>query len=69
MNRRDKNLPTYATSQYELNMAHFRNINFDEDIFNKAYFIRMMETGWETDQMNFSNMISAAMYDNFLKQM
>lgn len=68
LKKRDKNLPSYSTSQYELNMNHLRDISFDEDIFNKVYFNKMMESDWKTDQMHFSNMISAAMYNNSLKQ-
>lgn len=69
LTKRDKNIPSYSTSQYKLNMNHFSGISFDEDIFNKEYFNKMIESDWLTDQMHFSNMISAAMYNNSLKQL
>ncbi len=63
----DKNTPGYSTLPYELNLPFFRKFDFDPDLFNKQYFFKQMDSGWENDQMNFSNLLSAVAYDNILK--
>jgi len=63
----DKDTPGYATLPYELNLPFFRNLDFDRDLFNTQYFIKQMNSGWRNDQMNFSNLLSAAVFDNILQ--
>jgi len=58
--------PGYLTLSLAENMNRFTDLQYDDDIFNGRYMNRMKAGGWVDDQMNFINMMSAAVFRNIL---
>ena len=48
------------------NMKYFPDTGESDDLFNAGFMNRMKAGEWVSDQMNFINMMSAALYRNIL---
>jgi hypothetical protein len=58
--------PSYATACLRANLDKIRRVTWDSGFFDQAYFQRQLAGGWQDDEMNFTNMVSAAFYFNEL---
>lgn len=58
--------PGYLTLSMAENMKYFPDIQDSDDLFNASFMNRMKAGEWSLDQMNFINMMSAAVYRNIL---
>lgn len=58
--------PGYMTLSLAENMNRFPDIMEDDDIFSGSYMNRMKAGEWAHDQINFMNMMSAAVFRNIL---
>ena len=64
--RKSQVTPDYLTVSMAENMKHFPDIHYSDDLFNAGFMNRMKAGEWASDQMNFINMMSAALYRNIL---
>jgi asparagine synthase (glutamine-hydrolysing) len=64
--RKSQVTPDYLTASMAENMKYFPDIADSDDLFNAGFMNRMKAGGWVSDQMNFINMMSAAVYRNML---
>lgn len=60
--KQNKNPPSYSTFVNKANLTNFNNVGIDSTVFNQAIFNAKLFDGWEMDEMNFTNMFSAAMF-------
>lgn len=58
--------PGYLTMSLAENMNRFPDIQEGDDIFSSSYMNRMKAGEWADDQINFMNMMSAAVFRNIL---
>ncbi len=58
--------PDYLTLSMAENMKYFPDTEHSDDLFNAGFMNRMKAGEWVSDQMNFINMMSAALYRNIL---
>ncbi len=58
--------PGYLTLSMAENMKYFPDIQESDDLFNASFMNRMKAGEWVLDQMNFINIMSAAVYRNIL---
>jgi hypothetical protein len=58
--------PGYITLSMAENMKYFPDIQESDDLFNASFMNRMKTGEWVLDQMNFINIMSAAVYRNIL---
>jgi asparagine synthase (glutamine-hydrolysing) len=64
--RKSQVTPDYLTASMAENMKYFPDIADSDDLFNAGFMNRMKAGEWASDQMNFINMMSAAVYRNIL---
>ena len=64
--RKDNVTPGYLTLSMAENMKYFPDIQESDDLFNASFMNRMKAGEWVLDQMNFINIMSAAVYRNIL---
>lgn len=64
--RNSQDTPEYLTLSMAENMKYFPDIQDSDDLFNAGFMNRMKAGDWTSDQMNFINMMSAAVYRNIL---
>ena len=58
--------PAYASLCLQSSQEQLRNQEWNRDYFDREYFRAQANGGWMTDQENFTNMVSAAIYFNEL---
>ncbi|MCJ7483459.1 MAG: asparagine synthase-related protein [Thermodesulfovibrionales bacterium] len=56
--------PTYASLCLQSNLDRIGKMKWGNGFFDQAFFQGQLAGGWQDDEMNFTNMVSAALYFN-----
>ena len=58
--------PDHLWISLRANINDLRNIEIEESLFDRSFIMHLLSGSWENDQVNFNNMMSAVLYNQFI---